>query len=109
MKKTALLILASIAIVSPSMAKSHHYHHVDRTRSHHHVYAERSHHRVSAEKSHHRVYAEKPAGAHAHITCEMVRAYVAQVGLVQARAMAQSAGMTADEERRAKHCLQSGV
>ena len=109
MKKTALLILASIAIVSPSMAKAHYHHHGYRARSHHHVYAERSHHRGAAEKSHHRVYAEKATGAHAHITCDMVRAYVAQVGLVQARAMAQSAGMTADEERRAKRCLQSGV
>lgn len=109
MKKTALLALASIAVVSPSMAKSHYHHHAYRTRSYHHVYAERSHHRVAAEKSHHHVYAEKAAGAHAHITCDMVRAYVAQVGLVQARAMALSAGMTADEERRAKRCLQSGA
>ena len=110
MKKTALLTLASIAIASPSMAKSHHHHHDYRTSSHHRVYAEKSHHhRGYAERSHHRVIAEKPASAHAHITCDMVRAYVAQVGLVQARAMAQSAGMTADDERRAKHCLQSGV
>jgi hypothetical protein len=109
MKKTALLTLASIAVVSPSMAKAHHHHHDYRTSSHHRVYAEKSHHHGYAERSHHRVIAEKPAGSHAHITCDMVRAYVAQVGLVQAMAMAQSAGMTADDERRAKHCLQSGV
>jgi hypothetical protein len=39
------------------------------------------------------------------ITCEMVRAYVAQVGLVQARADAAAHGMTASQERRARACL----
>jgi hypothetical protein len=39
------------------------------------------------------------------ITCEMVRAYVAQVGLVQARADAAAHGMTASEEQRARACL----
>jgi hypothetical protein len=91
MKKTALLALALIAVASPSMAKSHH------------------HHRLYARTSHHRDYAERPAGAHARITCDMVRAYVKQVGLVQARAMAQSAGMTAAEERRAIRCLENGA
>lgn len=109
MKKTALLALASIAVASPSMAKSHHHHYFDRTTSHHRVYAGRSPHRAYTEKSHHRVSGEKSAGAHAHITCDMVRAYVAQVGLVQARAMAQSAGMTASEERRAIRCLENGA
>jgi hypothetical protein len=40
-----------------------------------------------------------------HITCEMVRAYVAKVGLWQARAVALAQGMTASEERRARRCL----
>jgi hypothetical protein len=35
----------------------------------------------------------------------MVRSYVAQVGVEQAKAMAQAAGMTAAEEVRARHCL----
>jgi hypothetical protein len=111
MKKTALLALVAIAVASPSMAKSYHHHHGDhRASSHHRVYAERDHHhRAEAERDHRRGYAEKPAPAHAGITCEMVRAYVAQVGAVQARAMALSAGMTASEERRAKHCLESGA
>jgi hypothetical protein len=124
MKKTALLahvsIAVSIALASPSMAKSYHHRHGDHwALSHHRVYAERDHHHrdyaerdhrhVSAERVHHRIDADKSAPSHAGITCEMVRAYVAQVGVVQARAMALSAGMTASEERRAKHCLESGA
>jgi hypothetical protein len=42
------------------------------------------------------------------ISCETVRAYVAQVGLVQARAAALAYGMTAYQERLAKHCLGEG-
>jgi hypothetical protein len=52
-----------------------------------------------------------PASAHAKgwgITCETVRAFVAQVGLVHARAMALSYGMTASQERRARRCLAEG-
>ncbi len=49
------------------------------------------------------------AGARSHITCDMVRSYVAQVGLAQAKAMAVAAGMTASEERRARQCLASRV
>jgi hypothetical protein len=101
MKKTALLALIVVAVSSPSMAKSHHHHH--------HVYRSASIHRVHEAKSNHRAYAEKPAGAHANITCDMVRAYVAQVGLVQAKAMAQSAGMTVSEEHRAMRCLGNKV
>jgi hypothetical protein len=40
------------------------------------------------------------------MSCDMVRAYVAQVGLAQAKATAQAAGMTASEERAAAHCLE---
>jgi hypothetical protein len=39
------------------------------------------------------------------INCETVRAYVAQVGLVQASALARAAGMTAWQEWRARRCL----
>ena len=39
---------------------------------------------------------------HSGITCEMVRAYVAQVGLAQAVAMAQSGGITSSERARAR-------
>jgi hypothetical protein len=44
-----------------------------------------------------------------HISCEMVRAYVGQVGVMQARAMALAAGMTPAQERRAAHCLQEKI
>ena len=40
-----------------------------------------------------------------NISCETVRAYVAQVGVAQAKAMALSAGMTPAQERLAKRCL----
>ena len=43
--------------------------------------------------------------AHSGITCEMVRAYVAQVGLAQAAAMAESAGISSSEKERARRCL----
>jgi len=43
--------------------------------------------------------------SHSGITCEMVRAYVAQVGLAQAVAMAQSGGITSSEKARARRCL----
>jgi len=39
------------------------------------------------------------------ITCETVRAYVSQVGLIVARATARANGMTASQERRARQCL----
>jgi hypothetical protein len=38
-------------------------------------------------------------------TCEMVRAYVAQVGLIRAKAIALAHGMTAAQARRARQCL----
>jgi hypothetical protein len=44
-----------------------------------------------------------------HVTCDMVRAFVAQAGLAQARVMAEAAGMTASEERRAMWCLKNPV
>jgi hypothetical protein len=44
-------------------------------------------------------------GGSSHINCETVRAYVAQVGLVQARTLARAAGMTAGQEWRARRCL----
>jgi hypothetical protein len=101
MKKTVLLALIVVAVSSPSMAKSHHHHH--------HGYRSASNHRVHEAKSNHRVHEANPASAHAHITCDMVRAYVAQVGLAQAKAQALAAGMTASEAQRAKRCLESKV
>jgi hypothetical protein len=38
-------------------------------------------------------------------SCDMVRAYVAQVGLIQAKMIALAHGMTAAQERRARQCL----
>ena len=37
-----------------------------------------------------------------HVNCETVRAYVAQVGLVQARNLARAAGMTAGQAMASK-------
>jgi hypothetical protein len=93
MKKTALLMLLFCSVSSPLMAKPHHSHHHSRDFSHH---ASRQNH----ESRHH---SDHPAiqQTHSHITCDMVRSYVAQVGLAQAKAMAQAAGMTVSEERRA--------
>jgi hypothetical protein len=39
------------------------------------------------------------------ISCETIRAYVAQVGLMQAKAQARAAGMTVQQERRARQCF----
>jgi hypothetical protein len=39
------------------------------------------------------------------ITCETVRAYVSQVGLATAKAIARANGMTAGQERKARQCL----
>jgi hypothetical protein len=44
-------------------------------------------------------------GESSHINCDTVRAYVDQVGLVQAKALARAAGMTALQERRASRCI----
>ena len=41
----------------------------------------------------------------ASITCETVRAYVARLGMAQARAMARANGMTSAQERKARQCL----
>jgi hypothetical protein len=40
-----------------------------------------------------------------HITCETVRAYVAEVGLQEARQVALAHGMTSWQERLARRCL----
>jgi hypothetical protein len=48
----------------------------------------------------------KQLGLNFHIiNCDTVRGYVGQVGLVQAKALARAAGMTASQERRASLCL----
>lgn len=44
-----------------------------------------------------------------HVNCETVRAYVDQVGLAQATALARAAGMTAWQEWRARRCLTKKV
>ena len=88
MKHAALLTLISLALSCPVIAKPHHVRH----------------HHYAARKSHHADH--YPAHAsHSGITCDMVRAYVAKVGLGQAIAMAKSAGISAGEEERARQCL----
>jgi hypothetical protein len=79
MKKTVLLTCILVTASYPAVAK-HHFHHRARA-----------------------------ASSHPSISCETVRAYVAQVGLAQAKAMAQAAGMTASEERQAAQCLEKKI
>jgi hypothetical protein len=50
---------------------------------------------------------ERADRARPAVTCETVRAYVRQVGVVAAKAIARANGMTASQERRARQCLAS--
>jgi hypothetical protein len=86
MKNTALLMLVLLTASYPAMAKPYHGHrHVARTVHHNNSSAD--------------------GEAHSGITCDMVRAYVAQVGLAQAAAIAESSGITSSEKERARRCL----
>jgi hypothetical protein len=94
MKSAALLTLVLLTASYPSMAKPYHGHrHVAHTV-----------HDASRTAVNHTDRTSEHA-SHSGITCEMVRAYVAQVGLAQATAMAQSAGITSAEKERARRCL----
>jgi hypothetical protein len=86
MRNTALLMLVLLTASYPAMAKPYHGH------------------RHAARTVHHG-NGSGEGEAHSGITCEMVRAYVAQVGLAQAAAMAESAGITSSEKERARRCL----
>jgi hypothetical protein len=92
------------------MAKSHHghdvHHYAARTLHHHVSLAHRTRLAHHADVAPHVATTSSGSVSHSAITCEMVRAYVAQVGLAQAAAMAQSAGITASEKDRAKRCLE---
>ncbi|MGN6748423.1 MAG: hypothetical protein ACTHJS_07495, partial [Xanthobacteraceae bacterium] len=63
MKKTAVLAFVFVAAAYPAVAKHHHHHH-------------------------HRDHGSASSASHPRISCETVRAYVAQVGLAQAKALA---------------------
>ena len=121
MKRTALLTIGLLIACGPAMARPYHGHYHGARTAHHASLARHANgahharvaHRTSvahhANAAHHanvtpHASANEPV-SHAGITCEMVRAYVAQVGLTQAIAMAQSAGITAAEKDRAKRCL----
>src|SRR5262249_28044490 len=81
MKKTAVLTCIFVTAAYPALARHHsHHHHRDRA-----------------------------TASHSRVSCETVRAYVAQVGLAQAKAIAQAAGMTQSEEREAAQCLQKKI
>jgi hypothetical protein len=121
MKKTALLAAIFLIAACPLMAKPYHgqLYHGPLHHSYGHVhqayrYMHHSH-RGLANAGHvyrdsrHAQAPDSNVGAHSNITCDMVRSYVAQVGLQQARAMAIAAGMTASEERRARQCLANKV
>jgi hypothetical protein len=81
MKNTALLAFVFVFISWPLMAATPHTHY------------------------RHRAYHHGATETHSQITCEMVRSYVAQVGVSQARATAQANGMTSSEEQTARRCL----
>ncbi len=86
MKRTAVLALVFVTIAYPVLAYQHRSHLLHRNQPH--------------------------AGGNeirSHITCEMVRSYVAQLGLEQAKAMAAAAGVTTADERRARQCLENKV
>ena len=137
MKHAALFTLISLALTSPVIAKphnAHHAHHYAARKPHHadRYVARKSHHAQhhAARKSRHvdhdaarksrdvdRHVARKSHDAHqyaAHashsgITCEMVHAYIAKVGLGQAIALAKSAGISAADEARARQCLANKI
>ena len=118
MKKTAFLFLIFATAAYPAVAKPDHHnqryqHAVVANHAHQ---SHQAHHARQAYRAHpaarHVYQASQPAanvGSHSNITCDVVRSYVAQVGLAQARAMAAAAGMTAAEERRARECLANRV
>jgi len=62
-----------------------------------------------AVAKHHVHHREGATTSPSRISCETVRSYVAQVGLAQAKAMAQAAGMTETEERQALQCLEKKI
>ena len=76
--KTALLILIFVTAASPVLAEPYHAYH-------------NSGQAARSESS--------------HFNCATVRAYVGQVGMVQAKALARAAGMTASQEWRARRCF----
>ncbi len=114
LKSTALLMLGLLTASCPAMAKSHHGHsgrhyaygrHTEARAVHHANLARHAKLVRHASLAHH-ADVTGTHESHSGITCEMVRAYVAQVGLAQAAAMAQSAGITAAEKDRARRCLE---
>jgi hypothetical protein len=98
LKYAALLTLGLLTTCYTAMAKPYHGHrYVARAVHPMHL----AHHAGLA----HHTDATAERESHSAITCDMVRAYVAQVGLAQAAAMAQSAGITSAEKVRARRCL----
>jgi len=111
MKKIALLMLLLGSISSPVTAKPHHSYYPSRSFSHRDGPRDYESRRYAYRHDGYRHRSDQPTvqQTHSHVTCDMVRSYVAQFGLAQAKAMAQAAGMTASEERKARQCLLSGV
>jgi hypothetical protein len=118
MKKTVLLaaILVTVSLatgVGPVAAKPNHGYQQSHYGNQQARYAHQNLHRAALNTRYaYRDVRGAPGSAgnvadHSHITCDMVRSYVAQVGLQQARAMAVAAGMTPSEERQARQCLAS--
>ncbi len=91
MKRAALLTFVLLVASGPATAKAYHGHHAVARTPHAKIVR---HANTAGERE-----------SHSGITCDMVRAYVAQVGMAQAIATAQSAGITSSEKERAKRCL----
>jgi hypothetical protein len=100
--KHAVLTLLFVAVSWTAIAKTHHV-----------VYYRHYSHRDYSHRDYsHRDYSQHEGAdqqAHSHITCDMVRSYVAQVGVEQARATARAQGMTTADEQRARRCLAHGA
>ena len=102
MKRVVLLTLVLLTASYAATARPYRGHHDG-----HHYVARVTHHtgHHDVERTTHHASGAAESDTHPAITCEMVRAYVAQVGLAQAAAMAESAGITSSDKERARRCL----
>jgi hypothetical protein len=116
-KKVALLTLICVTAAWPAAAHAHrsHQHHRHHAYHHHHHHTGGRHYAYHHRGRHHEHAYQRHRDndydgvKRSQITCAMVRSYVAQMGLEQAKAMAAAAGITAAEERRARQCLAGRV
>jgi G3E family GTPase len=106
MKKFAAKIVVATALVAGGMLNGANTAAARTAWTHDHRY-HRSHHHSHHAKTHEHRSRQTEVNGHAGVTCETVRAFVSQVGLAAAKAMAQANGMTSAQEHRARRCLAS--